>query len=304
VSLIATGFGVMLLATEGLGVARGLATQHGYTVDPSRELVGFGGANLLSGLSQGFVQSGGASQTAAAEGAGGRTQLASVVAACLVLLTGAFLAPVFTDLPQATLAAIVIVAVSGFWRVGELARFARLRSSAIVLSLLALAGVLLLGVLPGLVVTAGLSLALVVKHLSRPPVGVLARDPETGAWGRADRHPGWAAVPGVMAVRSDGPLFYANAVGVKEQILATARAQRPGAVVLDLASNGDLDVETVDVLSELAEALSRSGAELRLTDVRRPALAMLARAGLLDRVTIAPSLDAAVQGAGARRRPE
>jgi MFS superfamily sulfate permease-like transporter len=149
--LLPAAFGVMVPATaEGVGVARGLATQEGYTINVNRELYGFGGANLLAGLTSGFVQSGGASQTAAAESAGGKTQLASIVAALLILLTGAALAPLFEDLPQATLAAIVIVAVAGFFRVDELRRFAAVRRSAILLALVALAGVLVLGVLPGL----------------------------------------------------------------------------------------------------------------------------------------------------------
>jgi SulP family sulfate permease len=289
-SLVATAFGVMLLTTEGLGVARGLATQHRYVVNPNRELVAYGGANLLSGLSQGFVQAGGASQTAAAERAGGRTQLASLVAAVLVLLTGAFLALLFEDLPQATLGAIVIVAVSGFWRVGELRRLARLRRSAILLALVAL----VLGVLPGLVVAAGLSLILVIKRLSRPSVGTLARDPATGVWGRADRNPGWELPAGVTVLRSDGPLFYANAVTVKEQILATALAEGSHAVVIDVSGSTDLDVETVDALAELAEALAAAGADLRLSGVRRPAAGMLSRSGLAKRVAITPTIDAAV----------
>ncbi len=89
---------------------------------------------MLPGLSSGFVQSGGASQTAAADNAGGRTQLTALVAAVLILLTGAFLGPLFTDLPQAALAAIVIVAVAGFLDVAELQRLAGLRRSAIVLA--------------------------------------------------------------------------------------------------------------------------------------------------------------------------
>ncbi len=226
--------------------------------------------------------------------AGGRTQLASLIAAVLVLLTGAFLAPLFKDLPQATLGAIVIVAVSGFWRVGELRRFARLRRSAILLALVALAGVLVLGVLQGLVVAAGLSLILVIKRLSRPSVGTLARDPATGVWGRADRNPGWERPSGVTVVRSDGPLFYANAVAVKEQILATARAAGARAVVIDTSGSTDLDVETVDALTELANALAAEGVELRLAGVRRPAAVMLSRSGVAERVTIAPTIDAAV----------
>jgi SulP family sulfate permease len=106
--------------------------------------VAFGGSNLLAGLSSGFVQSGGASQTAAADGAGGKSQLASIAAAGLVLITGAFLAPLFEDRPQATLGAIVVVAVARFLRVDELARFRRIRRSAIAIALVALLGVLTL----------------------------------------------------------------------------------------------------------------------------------------------------------------
>jgi SulP family sulfate permease len=140
-ALLPAAFGVMLMTTEGLGVARSLATRHHYSISANRELIAVGAGNLLAGLSRGFVQAGGSSQTAPADEAGGKTQLASIVAAGLILLTGAFLAPVFKNLPQATLGAIVVVAVTGFFRVDELLRFASLRTSAVVLSLAALIGV-------------------------------------------------------------------------------------------------------------------------------------------------------------------
>ena len=133
-----------------------------------------GVGNALAGFSSGFVQSGGASQTAAADGAGGRSQLAGVAAAGLILLTGAFLAPLFADLPQATLAAIVIVAVASFFDVAELRRFARVRRSAATFAGLALIGVLGLGVLQGLVVTAG-AVARVPGRAPQPPVRRRAR---------------------------------------------------------------------------------------------------------------------------------
>ena len=184
------------------------------------------------------MQSGGASQTAAAQRAGGRTQLASIVAAGLVLLTGAFLAPLFEDLPQATLGAIVVVAVAGFFRTDELLRFARIRRGAIVLALTALAGVLVLGVLPGLGVATALSLVVVIQRLSRPSVGLLARDPLSGAWGRADRHPGWEVPAGALAAHSDGELFYANAENVKDRLLSLAgdASPQPAVLVLDLST--------------------------------------------------------------------
>src|SRR5690606_26690239 len=139
-----------------------------------------------------------------------RSQLASLVAAGLLLLTGAFLAPLFADLPQATLAAIVVVAVVRFLDAGELRRYVAIRRSAFLFAGVALAGVLALGVLQGLIVAAGLSLAYVVQRLSRPAVAALARDPVTGAWGRVDRHPGRPTPSGVLVVRADGPLLYPN----------------------------------------------------------------------------------------------
>jgi SulP family sulfate permease len=269
---------------EAVTVARSSAAAHGYAITADRELIGLGGANLLAGLSQGFVQSGGASQTAAADRAGGRTQAMSLVAAALVLVTGAFLAPLFTDLPEATLAAIVIVAITGFLRVGELVRFARMRRSAIVIALVALAGVLVLGILNGLLVAAGLSLAVVVKRLSRPGVGELGRDPETGRLGRLDRDRGRERVPGLLAVRIEGPLFYANATAVKEHVLALAREdeRRPRVLLLDLGASTDLDVESADMLAEMRDSLQRDGIELELANVRAPALEILRRSGMTD----------------------
>ena len=177
VALVAPALGVLIVSAEAVGVARALAVKHGYRVDPSRDLMAIGASNALAGLSSGFVQSGGASQTAAADGAGGRTQLATVIAALLILLTGAFLTSLFEDLPQATLAAIVVVAVSGFYDVAGLRRLARIRRSAIAFAALALVGVLGLGVLQGLVVTAGLTLVYVLRHMSDRQVTPLVRGP-------------------------------------------------------------------------------------------------------------------------------
>jgi sulfate permease, SulP family len=284
-ALAGGAFGIALVGyAEAVTVARSTATTHGYAVRPDRELVALGGANLLAGLSQGFVQSGGASQTAAADRAGGHTQATSLVAAVLVLLTGGLLAPLFEDLPQATLGAIVIVAITGFLRVGELRRLARLRRSAIVLALVALVGVLVLGILNGLLVAAGLSLVGVIWLMSRPAVGELGRAPETGRLGRLDRDPTRERIPGVVAARVEGPLFYANAGAVRERLLALARRDEPraGLLLLDLAASSELDVESVDMLAELRLALEREGLELRLANVRAPVLELLRRSGLAD----------------------
>jgi high affinity sulfate transporter 1 len=293
--LVPAAFGVVIVTAEAIGVARAIASADGYRVDVNRDLVAFGGSNLLAGLSSGFVQSGGASQTMAAERSGGRTQLLSLVAAGLIVITGAFLAPLFEDLPQATLAAIVVVAIASFFRVDELRRYAGLRGSAIVTSLVALIGVLLLGVLPGLLVAVALSLVILMQRLARPPITLLARDPATGAWGRADRHPGWTTQQGVLVAGTEGPLFFANALTVKDVVVATVEATepKPAALVLDLTRNDEIDVGSLDMLKDLADALGRQGVELRLAGVHVPVRELLRRDGLDGRVRIEQTLDAA-----------
>ena len=304
-ALIAPALGVLILSAEAVGVARALAVKHDYQVDPNRDLVGMGAANALAGLSSGFVQSGGASQTAAADGAGGRSQLASLVAAGLILLTGAFLAPLFEDLPQATLAAIVIVAIAGFFDVAELRRFEHVRRSALVFALLALAGVLALGVLQGLIVTAGLSLVYVVAA-PQPAVGRRARPrPRHGRVGPHRPPRGLARRRRAsLVVRSDGPLLYPNANAVKERVLALAAAA-PDArvVVLDLVQSTELDIQTADALGELADALRDDGRELRLALVRAPALGVLERSGVAAKARVEQALDAALVDAVPDRPP-
>jgi MFS superfamily sulfate permease-like transporter len=299
VDLITPALGVLILSAEGIGVARALAVKHGYPVDTNRDLVAMGAGNVLTGLGSGFVQAGGASQTAAADAAGTRSQLANVLAGALVLATGAFLAPLFEDLPEATLGAIVVVAVFGFLDVAEIRRYVRVRHSAVAFALLALIGVLVLGILQGLIVTAVLSLLYLVKRISRPHVGLLGRDPATGRWGHLDRHPEWIAPPAdeALVVRCDGPLVYPNANAVKEHVLALAAGVTPAprVVVLDLSASTGLDVQSADAIAELQRELHASGTELRLAEVRAPAHEILTRAGVAERVPIAASIDAAVE---------
>jgi high affinity sulfate transporter 1 len=298
VDLLPAALGVMVISAEAVSVSRAIASAQGYNVDVNRDLVAFGGSNALAGFSSGFVQSGGVSQTMAAERAGGKTQLLSIVAAGLILLTGLFLAPLFEDLPQATLAAIVIVAISSFFRVDELRRFAHLRRSAVTLALVALGGVLVLGVLRGLLLAVGLSLVELMQRLSAPPVTVLARSPTEAVWGSRERHPDWAQARGVVVVGIEGPLFYANSATVKTRLLEAVEAAHPTptALVLDLVRNDVLDLQGLDMLEELATELGTRGVELRLVGVHLPVLELLRRSGLDGRVRVAATIDAAAAG--------
>jgi sulfate permease, SulP family len=297
--LLPAALGVMVVSAEAAAVSRSIASMQGYEVDVNRDVVALGGSNALAGLSSGFVQSGGASQTLAAERAGGKTQLVSLVAAGLILLTGLFLAPLFEDLPQATLAAIVIVAISGFFRVDELRRFAGLRRSAILLALAALVGVLVLGVLPGLLVAVALSLVELMQRLSSPPVRLLARDASSGAWRTVDPADGAPTAGDVLVAAAQAPLFYASSDGAKRSLLALVDGAepRPAALVLDLSRNDDIDVQALDMLGELQRELAARGVELRLAGVHAGVRALLGRSGLAAQVRVEPTIDAAVRPA-------
>jgi MFS superfamily sulfate permease-like transporter len=164
------------------------------------------------------------------------------------------------------------------------------------LALVALVGVLLFGVLPGLLVAVVLSLILLIQRLSRPAVVTLVRDPRTQTWGRAERHPGGTSPAEMLVAGVEGPLFFANGTVVKERLLELARSAdpRPTGLVLDLTGNYELDLQTLDMLGELSDALAAEGVELRLAASHARAVSELQRSGIADRLDLAPTVDAAV----------
>jgi MFS superfamily sulfate permease-like transporter len=149
-------------------VAEQFASQHRYDVKPNQELVALGTANIAAGLFQGFIVAGGASQSATNDRAGAKSQLSGLIVSGLIFLTAAFLMPLFTNLAQAVLGAIVISAVLGFFNIPALRRIFRLRRDEFWLAMAALFGVLILGVLPGLLIAVFLSVGVLVVRASQP----------------------------------------------------------------------------------------------------------------------------------------
>ena len=227
---------------ESATVAESLADEHGYTVRPDRELLAIGGANVLAGLFQGFITGGGASQSAANDRAGAQTQLVSLLVSGLTVLTAVALLPLFRDLPQAVLGAIVIAAVAGFLNVAALRRIARLRRAGFVLAMLALAGVLIFGVLGGLLLAVVISILLLLDRQSRP-----------GSTIRTE--------PGLLVFRLDAPLLFINAKLVRDRVreLLAVDPEPVRIVLLDLRFTHDLDVEGLNVLAALHAELARRG---------------------------------------------
>jgi SulP family sulfate permease len=262
-------FGLALVVfAESYSISSQFARVHGYEVDANQEMIAMGMVNAAVGFVRGFAVSGSASRTAAVDGAGGTSQMVSLVAAVFVLITAAFLTPLFTQLPEPVLGAIVIVAVRGFLRVGKMRLYWRRDKPNFAIASAALLGVLVLDLLPGLIIAVALSLILFIAFASQPPVAVLGRTGE-GDFVETEGRPQLAQVPGLLIVRPDGGLFFGNADRVRHTVARMAAASDPPTrvVCLVLSNSYHLGLPVLEALAVLHGELHRSGVELWLAAV-------------------------------------
>jgi high affinity sulfate transporter 1 len=286
--LITGAAGIVFLAVgESLGAARSFAARHHYEVDGDQELVALGAANAASGLFGGFLADASLSQSATAETSGARTQLSALVTAGLVLATALLLAPFFENLPWAVLAAIIIASVLSLIDVAELRRYWAWRRTDALLATAALIGVATTDVLAGLVIAVLLSLLMLLLRASRPYEAVLGRMPgDRAVYADLSRHPDAEAIPGLLIVRLDTPLYFFNSSVTRSQILALVDGQPspPRMIILDVGATTDLDVTTTDMLVQLLDDLEERGVALSLAQAKGKVRDRLARTGLLERI--------------------
>jgi MFS superfamily sulfate permease-like transporter len=206
------------------------------------------------------------------------------VAAALIVVTVLVLTPVFKNLPEAVLAALIIHAVSRLWKVAAMRRVYAERRVEFALGLATLVGVVTIDVLPGLVIGIVAMLLLVIYNASKPHVAVLGRFAgEANAFGALQRHPDCEPVPGVLVLRLEAPMFYANAAPVRDGVkrLVGEADPTPSAVVLEIGANDDLDITSAEVLAELVASLDAAGVDFAVADVRAPVIERARRTGLL-----------------------
>jgi MFS superfamily sulfate permease-like transporter len=259
-------FACFLLAyIESVSAARTFALKHRYAVDPRQEFLGLGAANLLAGLWQGFPVAGGLSQSAVNEKVGARTPLSLVVASAAIALVLLFFTGLFKSLPEAVLAAIVLIAVKGLIDLKELRYLWHASRIDFAAAAVALAGVLVMGILDGVVVAVLASVVMVLGRVARPHVVFLGRIPGTDRFSDMARHPENEAVPGVLAFRVEASLVYFNVDHVLETVLRRAKGE-PGLqrVVFDLSNTPYVDVAGARMLKRLHDDLAGKKIELRV----------------------------------------
>ncbi len=270
--------GVMLVGfAEGLGAAKTYAARDGYQISANRELIGLGAANLAAGLSSGMVVNGSLSKTAVNGSAGARTQASGLVVAVLTVITLLFLTGLFEDLPEATLAAVVIAALIELVDYKALAALWRAYSSRLgqiygpaaradfIAAVAAMLGVLIFDTLPGLIIGVLDSVLLLIYRVSRPHVAVLGQIPGSGGqWADTAVHPEDQTVPGITVLRVESGLFFGNADHVHDAITSAAAADGTRAIVLDCETMPSIDVTAARMLNQLAADLAKRGTPLVL----------------------------------------
>ena len=300
--MILPAVGVLLVAfSESLGVAQEFATKHGYEIDPNQELNAHAVVNIASAFFGGMLAGGSMSASAVKEGAGARSQVSNLITWVVTILTLLFLTPLFKTLPEAVLGALIIHAV---WHIIASRKLYRLRLESKVefwFGVLAFAGVLLIGVLEGMVIGLVASLLFVIYRSSRPHVASLGKVPGVpGAYSDLGRHPGNTPVPGVLIVRIDAPVYYANALTFRDAVRAMIADSEtpPRAVVFDTDQQDNLDVTSTDMFAKLFTELRDRGIELYFASVHAPVLDHARKTGLFEWIGeghVFPTVDDAVK---------
>jgi MFS superfamily sulfate permease-like transporter len=260
----------MLGAVETSAIGRMFAAKHGRRFDANQEFLALAASNLATGLGQGFPVSGGMSQSVVNEGGGARTPLSSAIAAGIILVVILFLSSLLRALPQPVLAAIVLVAVAGLFKVEALKELWRGDRAEFVVAVAAIAGVLTSGLLRGVMIGAVLSLVQLLRRASSPHVAFLGRIPGTRRFSDRERHPDNELIPGALIVRPESALIYFNMDHVRDTIMnrVTADSARPKIVVIDLSAASFVDMHSAHMLGGLAAELTGLGVAVQAVEAR------------------------------------
>jgi high affinity sulfate transporter 1 len=293
----ALGIAVVSLA-DTISTASAFAARSGQEIDGSREMVGIGAANMAAGLFQGFPVSTSGSRTAVAEQAGAKTQVTGLVGAVAITLILLLVPGLLRNLPQPTLAAVVIAASLSLADVPGTVRLYRQRRVEFSLSVAAFLGVVLLGVLPGIGIAVALSIVNVFRRAWWPYQTVLGRVPQIPGFHDIRSYPTAEQLSGCVIFRFDAPLFFANARTFRDQIRVLTRSEpSPRWILVAAEPITDVDTTASDMLHDLDVALNAEGISLVFAEMKDPVREKIERYELMETIDPShffPTLDAAI----------
>jgi len=286
-ALAAGAVAITLVAIgDTISTSVGFASRRGYDVDSDQELVGIGAANLLAGLFQGFPVSTSGSRTAVAEQSGAKTQLTGVVAAGLVLAMLLFIPGLVRNLPMSVLAAIVIVASISLLDIVALRRLWANQRSEFAVAMICVLGVTLVGVLEGILIAVAVSILQIFARAWRPHSAVMGKARGVAGYHDITRYPDATLIPGLLLIRWDAPLFFANANLFHRLIidLISEAEPTPKWVLVAAEPITDVDTTAADMLVDLDLELNALGIHLILAELKDPVKDKIERYGLYDTI--------------------
>src|SRR3954470_902149 len=283
-ALAAGAAGIALVAlADTISTASAFAARRGEEVDGNGEMVGIGSANIAASMFQGFPVSTSGSRTAVADRAGAKTQVTGVVGAVLIVLMLVAVPGLLRSLPQPTLAAIVIAASISLADIKGSRRLYQQRPAEFGVMLAAFAGVAFLGVLQGIAIAVALSILNVFRRVWWPYQAELGRVPELAGYHDRSRYPHGEVLPGLVILRFDAPLLFANARTFRDQVRKLAEAQ-PRWIIIAAEPITDVDTTAADMLQDLDEELNAKGTFLVFAELKDPVRAKLERYELIGQL--------------------
>ncbi len=269
---------------ESIAVAKKIASRRQYEIDPNRELVGLGLANIAGAFFKAMPVTGGFSRTAVNDNAGANTGLAAIITAVLIGIALLFLTPLFYYIPNAILGSVIMVAVFGLIDLQEVKHLWKVKRDDLALLGITFFATLILGVKTGIFLAVGVSLVWFVIKTTRPHYAVLGRLPGTDAYRNVARHENLKTEPGVLAVRIDAQLYYGNVSFLKDMLKqAEARMNEElRVVVLDASAINQLDSSADTALHETLRDYRARGVELLMANVKGPVMDVMKRSGFVE----------------------
>lgn len=298
----------LVAMVESLAMAQYFAARNRYRIRAGQEFVALGLANATSGIFQGYPVAGSFSRTAVNGASGARTPVAGLVTAAVIGITLVVAAPLFRTLPKAVLASVVFMAATGLFDVAEARRLWRVKRSDFYLLVLAFGATLALGIERGIVVAVVASLLVMLRHTTSPHVAILGRLPGTPVFRNVERAPDAVTSPGIVVLRVDAPLYFANAEFLKDKIRGV-ESRNPGLriLVFDAGSVNDLDSSADRALHEIADDFSSRGIDLYVAGTKGIILDVMRRSGFYHHLGADHfflSVDEAVRAAEVQLMPE
>jgi SulP family sulfate permease len=274
--------GIALMAfIESIAAGRVFVRQGDQRLDPNRELIALGTANLAGSFFRSLPAGGGTSQTAVNDKAGARTQLAQLVTALIVLAVLLFLSPLISLMPQATLAAVVVATTIGLVSPKEFFAIVRIRKAELWWSIAALIGVVVLGTLEGILVAVGISLLTLMYAANHPPVYAVGRKPGTSVFRPlSPENPVDETFPGLLIMRTEGMMTFASAPRIRETLWELIEEAKPRVLLLDLRAVPNIEYTALKLMSDFNEKVKERGITLWLAALNPKALEVVKRSPL------------------------